>query len=53
MEEERRLCYVGLTRAKERLYLLYANSRLLYGGIQANICSRFLGEIPQELVDRV
>lgn len=53
MEEERRLCYVGMTRAKDRLYLLHANSRLLYGGIQANMASRFLAEIPDELKDRL
>jgi DNA helicase-2/ATP-dependent DNA helicase PcrA len=48
MEEERRLCYVGMTRAREELYMLYANSRVLYGGIQHNIPSRFLGEIDGE-----
>jgi DNA helicase-2/ATP-dependent DNA helicase PcrA len=51
MEEERRLCYVGMTRAKERLYLLYANSRLLYGSTNHNPPSRFLLEIPPELQD--
>jgi len=45
MEEERRLCYVGMTRAREELYLLYAVSRALYGGVQHNIPSRFLSEI--------
>lgn len=45
MEEERRLCYVGMTRAKEELYLIYATSRLLYGGMQHNPPSRFLSEI--------
>ncbi len=45
MEEERRLMYVGMTRAKEELYLLYATSRALYGGIQYNPPSRFLTEI--------
>lgn len=49
MEEERRLCYVGMTRAKEELYLLCASSRLLYGGIQHNPPSRFLSEIGGEL----
>lgn len=49
MEEERRLCYVGMTRAMERLYLLYANSRLLYGSTNHNPPSRFLLEIPPEL----
>jgi DNA helicase-2/ATP-dependent DNA helicase PcrA len=51
MEEERRLCYVGLTRARERLFLLYANSRLLYGSTNHNPVSRFLMEIPPELQD--
>ncbi len=51
MEEERRLCYVGMTRAKERLYLLYANARLLYGATNHNPPSRFLLEIPAELQD--
>lgn len=45
MEEERRLCYVGMTRAKEELYLTYATSRLLYGGVMHNPPSRFLSEI--------
>lgn len=48
MEEERRLCYVGMTRAKEELSLLYATSRLLYGGMQHNPPSRFLSEIDAE-----
>lgn len=45
MEEERRLCYVGMTRAKEELYLTYATTRLLYGGVQHNPPSRFISEI--------
>jgi DNA helicase-2/ATP-dependent DNA helicase PcrA len=45
MEEERRLCYVGMTRAREELYLTFAASRLLYGGVQHNLPSRFLSEI--------
>ena len=45
MEEERRLCYVGMTRAKQELYMTYASSRLLYGGVQHNLPSRFLSEI--------
>jgi DNA helicase-2/ATP-dependent DNA helicase PcrA len=49
MEEERRLCYVGMTRAKEELYLTHASSRLLYGGVQHNPPSRFLSEIDGEL----
>lgn len=45
MEEERRLCYVGMTRAKQELYMIYATTRLLYGGLQHNPPSRFLSEI--------
>lgn len=48
MEEERRLCYVGMTRAREELYMLYSSSRMLYGGIQHNPPSRFLSEIDGE-----
>lgn len=50
MEEERRLCYVGMTRAKEELYMVYASARLLYGGMQHNPPSRFLSEIDSTLV---
>jgi DNA helicase-2/ATP-dependent DNA helicase PcrA len=50
LEEERRLCYVGITRAKERLYLTHAWSRSLWGGSSYNPPSRFLREIPAELV---
>jgi DNA helicase-2/ATP-dependent DNA helicase PcrA len=53
LEEERRLCYVGMTRAQKRLYLLYAKARMLYGRLQVNSPSRFLGEIPKELVDSI
>lgn len=53
LEEERRLCYVGMTRARERLYLTYAQSRLLYGSLQMNAPSRFLSEIPEDLIERV
>lgn len=48
MEEERRLCYVGMTRAREELYMVYATSRMLYGGVQHNPPSRFLSEIDAE-----
>ena len=48
LEEERRLCYVGITRAEERLYLTSASSRRLYGGIVNNEPSRFLYEIPDD-----
>ncbi|HEY5600377.1 MAG TPA: 3'-5' exonuclease, partial [Candidatus Manganitrophaceae bacterium] len=50
MEEERRLCYVGMTRAKERLYLVSATRRRLYGSSQWNAPSRFLGELPSESI---
>jgi len=50
LEEERRLCYVGVTRAKERLYLCHAWRRMLWGTTSHNIPSRFLSEVPAELV---
>jgi len=50
IEEERRLCYVGFTRARERLFLVHAEERHLYGRAQRNQPSRFLSEIPAELV---
>jgi len=49
LEEERRLCYVGVTRAKERLYLTYAWCRSLWGDVQYNPPSRFMSEVPDEL----
>src|SRR6185312_15512012 len=49
MEEERRLCYVGMTRARRELYMTHASSRLLYGGVQHNPPSRFLSEIDGEI----
>lgn len=49
LEEERRLMYVGITRAKIQAYLTHAETRLLYGSTQANPPSRFLGEIPENL----
>ncbi len=52
LEEERRLCYVGITRARERLYLLNAWSRSLWGNLNYNPPSRFLAEIPAELVNQ-
>ncbi|HIT72965.1 MAG TPA: DNA helicase PcrA [Candidatus Fimicola cottocaccae] len=51
MEEERRLCYVGITRAKEELFLVHAKSRMQHGITQYNAISRFLKEIPMELVE--
>ena len=52
LEEERRLCYVGVTRAKRELYLTYARSRSLFGARDWNMRSRFIDEIPVELTDR-
>lgn len=51
LEEERRLCYVGMTRAKDKLYMTFARERLLYGSRQRNLPSRFLGEIPSNLYE--
>ena len=51
LEEERRLAYVGITRAQQRLYLTHAWSRQIFGTTQHNPPSRFLEEIPEELVD--
>jgi DNA helicase-2/ATP-dependent DNA helicase PcrA len=53
VEEERRLMYVALTRARERLYLSYAQSRMLHGQTRYGIASRFLIEIPGALVKRI
>jgi len=50
MEEERRLCYVGVTRTKERLYLLHTFRRTLYGESEVREPSRFLRDIPQQLI---
>lgn len=52
IEEERRLCYVGFTRARQQLYLLHAQQRHVFGRMQHNLPSRFLGEIPDHLVRR-
>jgi len=51
LEEERRLCYVGITRTQEKLYLTYASTRRLYGRHAQNLPSRFLTEIPVELME--
>ena len=53
LEEERRLCYVGITRAKRELYLTHAEQRRLHGEQRFSIPSRFLREIPAELVEEV
>ena len=52
LEEERRLCYVGMTRAEQRLFLTSAMSRRLYNSDSYNLPSRFLDELPKELVER-
>jgi DNA helicase-2/ATP-dependent DNA helicase PcrA len=51
IEEERRLCYVGITRAREKLHLSYATQRRMYGATHHNLPSRFLNEIPAGLYD--
>lgn len=52
MEEERRICYVAITRAEEELYLTHAVSRTLFGKTQSNSASRFLKEIPEDLLNK-
>ncbi len=52
MEEERRLCYVAITRARESLTISYARQRMLYGKTNASLPSRFLKEIPEDIVER-
>ena len=53
MEEERRACYVGITRAERKLYLTHAAKRTLYGRANANPASRFLAEIPKECLEEL
>ncbi|MDR7499865.1 MAG: 3'-5' exonuclease, partial [Armatimonadota bacterium] len=53
LEEERRLCYVGMTRAKQRLYLSYARQRMIFGTTLPGIPSRFLDEVPEDLLVRI
>ena len=53
LEEERRLCYVGITRAKERLYITNAKRRMLYGKENMNIPSRFISEIDEKLIEKI
>jgi DNA helicase-2/ATP-dependent DNA helicase PcrA len=50
MEEERRLCYVAITRAKKNLYISYARQRMLYGRTNSSLASRFLKEIPDDCI---
>ena len=52
MEEERRLLYVAMTRAGKRLYLTHARTRRIHGTSQTNISSRFLSDLPDEIVER-
>jgi DNA helicase-2/ATP-dependent DNA helicase PcrA len=51
MEEERRLCYVGITRAKSKLFLTYARSRTQYGVPSTSVTSRFVADVPEHLVE--
>lgn len=51
LEEERRLCYVGITRAKENLFLTCSKQRTVFGSTSCNLISRFLREIPEDLLD--
>jgi len=50
LEEERRLCYVGMTRAKKQLYFTYTQERLFFGTRTSGIVSRFLTDIPEEFL---
>jgi DNA helicase II / ATP-dependent DNA helicase PcrA len=52
LEEERRLCYVGITRARRELYMTFARTRSLYGSTDWNLPSRFIDEVPADLTDR-
>lgn len=52
IEEERRLCYVGITRAKEHLYLSYCHTRYLWGNLRLQKASRFLKELPKEYIEK-
>lgn len=53
MDEERRLCYVGMTRARKRLYLTHARQRIIHGGLTHTVASRFLREIDESILERV
>ena len=52
LEEERRLCYVGMTRAKEKLFLTYSRKRLFFGQKTTNIVSRFILELPEGVLEK-
>jgi DNA helicase-2/ATP-dependent DNA helicase PcrA len=53
LEEERRLCYVGITRARQQLVISYAEQRRIHGSVQYNLASQFIREIPNELLNEV
>jgi len=53
LEEERRLCYVGMTRARKKLFLTFAQNRLYFGIHSQNLISRFIDELPPEATDMV
>jgi len=53
LEEERRLCYVGMTRAMKKLYLSFAVRRLYFGTRQSNVVSRFIFDLPEELIEGI
>lgn len=53
LEEERRLAYVAVTRAKRQVFLIHAKERLIYGNLQNNAPSRFLADLPEELVEEI
>lgn len=53
LEEERRLCYVAITRAKKKLYLINARSRILYGKVSSNVPSRFINEISDKYIETI
>ena len=53
LEEERRLCYVGITRAKKQLYLTFARRRLYFGSRVSNMVSRFITDIPEKLFEQI
>ncbi len=53
MEEERRLCYVGITRAREKAFMIFTSTRNIYGSTQISVKSRFLDEIDNELIEEI
>ncbi len=52
LEEERRLCYVGMTRARKRLFLIYARKRIFFGQKTSNVISRFILELPRDVIEQ-